>query len=109
MSTQEQQLAKQVLSHPKFQSMARQKSILGWTFSTIMFLVYVGFIWIIGTSPQTFGAKVSGGSIITVGIYAGVFVIIFSFLITLVYVYIANGKFEDMTQDVVKEVMGDKK
>lgn len=109
MSTQEQEVAKKVLAHPKFQSMARQKALLGWTFSAIMFFVYVAYIWVIGTSPQLLATKVSDNSIITVGIYIGICMIIFSFLITLVYVYIANGKFEDMTQDAVKEVMGDKK
>lgn len=105
----EQELAKQVLSHPKFKAMEKQKSILGWSFSAVMFFVYVAFIWTIGTSPETLGAKMSEGSIITVGIYLGVAMIIFAFLITLIYVWLANGKFEDMTQDVVKEVMGEKK
>ncbi|SSY70114.1 DUF485 domain-containing protein [Alysiella crassa] len=107
--TQEQQLAKQVLAHPKFQRMAKQKSILGWTFSAIMFFVYVGFIWVIGTDPKLLGTQVHEGSIITLGIYAGVAMIIFAFLITLVYVWLANGKYEDMTQEVVKEVMGAQK
>lgn len=106
---QERELAQRVLSHPKFKAMEKQKSILGWSFSAVMFFVYVAFIWTIGTSPQTLGAKVSEGSIITLGIYMGVAMIIFAFLITLVYVWLANGKYEDMTQEVVKEVMGENK
>lgn len=105
---QEQELAKTILAHPKFKEMEKQKSIIGWSFSAVMFFVYVAFIWTIGTSPELLGTKV-GGSIITVGIYAGVALIIFAFLITLVYVWLANGKFEAMTQEVVKEVMEEKK
>lgn len=105
----ESRLAAQVLSHPQFQSMAKQKSVLGWTFSAIIFFVYVAYIWIIGTNPALFGTKVSEGATTTWGIYVGLFVIIFSFVITAVYVVIANGKFEKMTQDVVKEVMGEEK
>lgn len=101
----EEQLAGRVLAHPKFQRMARQKSILGWTFSAIMFFVYVGFIWTIGTAPKLLGERTDPNSVITVGIYAGVAMIIFAFVITLIYVWLANGKFEDMTQEVVKEVM----
>lgn len=104
MNTQEQQIAKQVLAHPKFQRMARQKALLGWSFSAVIFGVYVAYIWIIGTNPQLLATKVLG--ITTLGIYVGMAMIIFSFLITLVYVHIANGKFEEMTQEVVKEVMG---
>lgn len=107
--SREAELAERVLAHPKFQAMARQKSIVGWSFSAIIFFVYVAFIWIIGTSPESFAAKVSEAGVTTIGIYVGIFVIIFSFLITLVYVSLANGKFEDITREVVDEVMGVKK
>lgn len=105
----EEQLAAEVLAHPKFQAMARQKSILGWTFSAIIFFVYVLYIGIIGTDPALFAQKVSESGVTTVGIYVGIFVIVFSFLITLIYVSLANGRYEQMTQDVVKEVMGEQK
>ena len=90
--------AARVLAHPAFRSMARQKAWLGWSFSAIVFAVYVAYIWVIGTSPQTLAAKVT-----TWGIWVGMFVIVFSFLITLVYVWLANGKFEEMTQKAVRE------
>ena len=53
-----------------------------------------------------FAKPVSEGSIITWGIYVGLFVILFAIAITGIYVYLANGKFEKMTQEVVKDVMG---
>lgn len=101
----EQRLAARVLAHPKFQQMARQKSILGWSFSAMMFLVYVGFILVIGLSPETLAAKVNPEGVTTWGIYVGIFVIVFSFVITAIYVHIANGKFDKMTREVVDEVM----
>lgn len=109
MEQNQHDLTQRVLSHPKFKVMEKQKSLIGWSFSAVMFFVYVAFIWTIGTNPQALGVKVHEGSIITVGIYAGVAMIVFAFLITLVYVWLANGKFEDTTQDVVKEVMGEQK
>ena len=98
--------AERVLNHPDFQKMARQKSILGWTFSVVMFSVYVIYISFIGVDPHSFGTPVSPGSITTWGIYIGLFVIFFSIIITGIYVYIANGKFEKMTREVVREVIG---
>ncbi len=103
-TSQEQLLAAKVLAHPKFQAMAKQKSILGWTFSAIMFAVYVSFILVIGVAPELFATKVNPDKVITWGIYIGIFVIIFSFVITAIYVHIANGKFEQMTREVVAEV-----
>lgn len=102
---EEARVAAQVLAHPKFQNMAKQKALVGWGFSAVIFAVYVGYIWIIGTNPQLFAQKMSSEGVTTLGIYAGIFVIVFSFVITLVYVSIANGKFEKATQEVVSEVM----
>ena len=102
----DKQTTERVLSNPKFQSMARQKSILGWTFSAVMFGVYVVYIFLIGTDPHLFGTPVSSGSVTTIGIYIGLVVILFAVVLTGIYVYIANGKFEQTTQEVVREVMG---
>ena len=103
----DQQTAQRVLSHPKFQEMARKKSVLGWSFSALMLFVYVVFILFIGFSPESFGVPVSPGSVTTGGIYVGLFVILFAFAITGIYVHKANGEFEKMTQQVVKEVQGE--
>lgn len=100
----QERVTQQVLAHPKFREMARQKAILGWTFSALMFFVYVGFILLIGTNPHLLGTKVSPDGVTTWGVYIGIFVIVFSFVITAIYVYLANGKFENMTQEVVREV-----
>lgn len=104
-----EQLARNVLAHPKFQAMARQKSLLGWTFSAMIFLVYVGFIGVIGTNPSLLAQKVSANGVTTLGIYVGIFVIVFSFLITLIYVLLANGRYEHITQEAIKEVLGEEK
>ena len=100
------QTAAKVLANPKFAQMALQKSLLGWSFSAVMFAVYVVYILFIGIDPHSFAKPVSEGSIITWGIYVGLFVILFAIAITGIYVYLANGKFEKMTQEVVKDVMG---
>ena len=70
-STEEARLTAEILNNPKFQKMARQKSLLGWSFSAVMFSVYTAFIWIIGTRPDLLGRKVSEGGVTTWGIYAG--------------------------------------
>lgn len=106
-AVEEQRRVEQVLAHPKFKRMAMQKSILGWTFSAVIFFVYVAFILTIGINPQLFATKISPDGVTTWGIYIGVFVIVFSFISTAIYVYIANGKFENMTQEVIHEVFGD--
>lgn len=102
------QTARRVLENPEFQRMARQKAALGWGFSAVILLMYLMYIWVIGDNPELLKTRVSPEGITTWGIYVGVFVIVFSFITTGIYVTIANGKFEKMTKDVVDSVMGDK-
>jgi uncharacterized membrane protein (DUF485 family) len=104
----DKQTARKVLENPEFQKMERQKSMLGWGFSAIILIMYFSFIWIIGSNPDLLRTPVSANGITTWGIYVGIFVIVFSFVTTGIYVSIANGKFEKMTQDVVKSVRGEK-
>lgn len=100
----DKQTARKVLDNPDFQRMAKQKAILGWGFSAVIFMMYVGFIWIIGSRPELLKIPVSPDGITTWGIYIGIFVIVFSFITTGIYVRIANGKFENMTKKVVEHV-----
>lgn len=104
----DKQTARKVLDNPDFQKMARQKALLGWGFSAVIFLMYVVYIWVIGSAPELLKTPVSSDGITTWGIYAGIFVIVFSFITTGIYVRIANGKFENMTQNVVNLVKGEK-
>lgn len=97
-------LAQRVLNHPKFIDMAKKKSRLGWAFSVLMFMVYFTFIALIGLNPEAFATPVAKGATTTWGIYVGLFVIVFAFVITGVYVYKANGEYEHMTQNVIKDI-----
>ena len=103
----EKNIAQQVLNNPKFQKMAKTKRMYCWSFSILMFVIYVIYILYIGASPESFGVPVAAGKTTTVGIYVGLFVILFAFAITGIYVHKANGEFEKMTQQVVKEVQGE--
>lgn len=105
----EKNIARQVLENPKFQKMAKTKSIYCWSYSALMFVIYVIFIMYIGSSPESFGTPVAEGSTTTVGIYVGLFVILFAIGITGVYVRQANGPMELITQDVVNEVLNNTK
>lgn len=100
----EKNIAQQVLNNPKFQKMAKTKSRYCWTFSILMFVIYVIYILYIGASPESFGVPVAEGKTTTVGIYVGLFVILFAIAITGIYVRQANGPLEEITQEVVREV-----
>ncbi len=101
------QTVQQILNNGEFQKLARKKAFLGWTFSVLMFAIYVVYIAFIGIDPEAFGTPVSPGATTTWGIYVGLFVILFAIVITGIYVYKANGEFEKMTQKVVRDTLGE--
>lgn len=94
----------QIKSHPSFKEMERKKSRLGISFSIATLVMYFTYIIFIGVSPETFATPVSAGKVTTWGIYWGIFVILFSIIITAIYVYKANGEFDDLTKKVVNDV-----
>lgn len=100
-------LSKRVLNHPDFKKMEREKNTLSWFFSILIFAIYVVYILYIGINPELFGQTVTEDSNITWGIYAGLFVILLSILLTGIYVRKANGDFDDVTERVIKEVEGE--
>jgi uncharacterized membrane protein (DUF485 family) len=95
-----------VLQHPDFQKMQQEKNRMSWFFSFLIFAVYVTYILYIGVSPDFFSRPLMAGSVITIGIYAGVFIILFSILLTGLYVIKANRKFDDTAQKVIDEIEG---
>ena len=100
----ENNIARQVLNNPKFQKMAKTKRMYCWSFSILRFVIYVIYILYIGASPESFGTPVAEGKTTTIGIYIGLFVILFAISITGIYVRQANGPLEAITQEVVREV-----
>ncbi|ELA08671.1 hypothetical protein MOMA_08936 [Moraxella macacae 0408225] len=94
----------QIKNHPSFKQMQSKKSKLGIAFTVLTLVVYFSYILMIGTNPQLFATPVAAGRVTTIGIYWGVFVIFFSIIITAIYVYKANGEFDDLTKKVISDL-----
>lgn len=69
-----------------------------------MSVLYVGFIFLIAFNPSWLGTPISEGSYITRGIPIGVGLIVISFLLTGLYVIRANGEYDRLTAEILKEV-----
>ena len=98
--------ANRVLHNPDFQKMEREKRRISWFFSLLIFSVYVAYILYIGINPAFFGQPVMEGSMITIGFYAGIFIILFSIALTGIYVRKVNRKFDAITKKVIDEIEG---
>ncbi|WOE30987.1 MULTISPECIES: DUF485 domain-containing protein [unclassified Acinetobacter] len=92
-----------ILQNPKFKEMVRQKSILTWTLTIIMLVIYVGFMLLVGYNKEFLLSSISGG-VTTWGIPLGLGIIVLSFVLCGVYSYIANNKLDQLNTDAIREV-----
>ena len=101
MTTQNTQ---QILNNPKYQELVSKRSRFAWMLTAIMLLVYFSFILLIAFFPEVLGAKVSEGSMMTVGIPVGIAIIVFAFALTGIYVRRANREFDVLLEAIKKGV-----
>ena len=101
MALNDQVVAK-VLANPKYQDLTRRRSTFGWTLTVIMLVVYYGYIAIIAFDKGMLAQRLGEG-VTTVGIPVGLGVIIFTILITGLYVRRANTEYDRITAEIVQE------
>jgi uncharacterized membrane protein (DUF485 family) len=97
----------EIRNNPKYQELVTKRSRFAWTLSILMLLVYYTFIMIIAFKPELLAIPLSDGSVISIGIPIGIFIILFSFFITGLYVYRANNTY-DVLLDEIKAELGEK-
>jgi len=93
-----------VVSNPRFRELVQKRSRFAWLLSGITLVLYVAFILLIAFDPQWLGTPLYDGDTITRGIPVGVGLIVISFVLTGIYVIRANGEFDRLTADIIREV-----
>lgn len=91
-----------IVANPKYQKLVSTRSSFGWILTAIMMVVYYGYIAVIAFNKGLFAQRLGDG-VMTVGIPVGLGVIVFTIVITGIYVRRANSEFDALTQDIVKE------
>ncbi len=92
-----------VLQNPIFKELVRKKRRLSWTLSIILLVTYFGFITLVAVAPDFMHQSLNGG-VTTIGIPMGISVIVFAFVLCGIYVWRANGEFDRLTQEVVRQI-----
>lgn len=100
----ESQLAQKIASHPKYQELKAKRSSFGWWLTLLMMVVYYGFIVLVAFNKPFLSAKLGAG-VMTVGMPIGLFVIVFTIVITGIYVRRANNEFDALALEINKGVL----
>ena len=88
--------------HPKYQELRRKRNLLGLSLTVAMLAVYYGFIALIAFD-KPFLAQPLGAGVTSLGVPIGMGVIVFTVIVTAVYVRRANREFDQLTRELLKE------
>ena len=89
-------------ANPKYRQLKNSRNRYGWTLTVLMLVVYYGFIGLIAFD-KAFLARPIGEGVTTIGIPIAFGVIVFTILITGLYVRRANGEYDRITAEILQE------
>ena len=94
----------EVVSTPHYKELVRKRATFSNTLAIIMLASYYLFILAIAFMPDILRTPISQGSVTSVGLVIGVGIIFLSFILTGIYTYVANSKFDALTQKIKDEI-----
>jgi len=94
--------AEHIRNNPKFAELVRKRTSFAWTLSAIILVIYFGFIGLVAFDKPFLAAKLGAG-VMTVGFPIGVGVILSAIILTGIYVYRANGEFDELNRQIIEE------
>jgi len=98
------ELAQRIAAHPKYQELKAKRSSLGWWLTLAMMVVYYGFILLVAFNKPFLASKLGAG-VMTMGMPIGLGVIVFTVVITAIYVNKANGEFDALSEEINKAAL----
>ncbi|MDP3636739.1 MAG: DUF485 domain-containing protein, partial [Azonexus sp.] len=80
------------------------RSTYSWIMTALMMIAYYGFIALIAFDKAFLAKPLGSTGVMTVGIPVGIAVIVFTIVITGIYVRRANNEFDTIKEEIIKEV-----
>jgi uncharacterized membrane protein (DUF485 family) len=96
-------LVQKIKRDPNYHQLVKSRSRFGWALTALMMLVYYGYILLIAFDKE-FLARKTGEGVMTWGMPIGLFVIVFTVLVTGVYVRRANSRYDELTHAIQEKV-----
>ncbi|HMT80648.1 MAG TPA: DUF485 domain-containing protein [Azonexus sp.] len=96
-------IQEKIRANPRFAELVGKRTRFAIMLSIIVLVPYYSFMLLVSLQPQLFAGKISDGSVITIGWPIAALIVIGGWLMTGVYVNRANGEFDSITEEVLKE------
>ena len=95
-------VTERIRKNPKYLELKRKRNAFGWMLTVCMMVVYYGYIALIAWN-KPFLSQPLGSGVTTIGVPIGMFVIVFTIVITGIYVRRANSEFDALTKQILEE------
>ncbi len=95
--------------NPKFQELVAKRGRYAWTLAAIVLTMFYGFVMVVAFAPTSLGQPIAEGSRWTVGVVVELFMFVFFWVLTALYVSKANNEFDTLSQEIVREAWKDNK
>ncbi len=93
---------RRILDDPEFRSLVLTRDRLSTALTVVMLAVYFGFIALVAWGRGVIGADIGGG--FTAGVPIGIGVILFSIILTALYVRWANVRYDALVDRVRRDL-----
>ena len=91
-----------IQTNPKYLELRAKRNRIGWFLAALMMVVYYGYIALIAFRKDILSIPVGNG-VTTLGVPIGMGVILFTIIITGIYVRRANTEFDALTAEILAE------
>lgn len=95
-------IVEKVKANPKYHQLVSTRNSYGWIMTILMLVVYYGYILMIAFNKEWLAQRMGAG-VMTIGIPIGIGVILFTIIITGIYVRRANSEFDAMKEEIIRE------
>jgi uncharacterized membrane protein (DUF485 family) len=95
-------IVERVKANPKYHHLVSTRNTYGWIMTILMLVVYYGYILMIAFNKEWLAQRMGAG-VMSIGIPIGVGVILFTIIITGIYVRRANSEFDAMKEEIIRE------
>lgn len=91
--------------NPKFKKLVDTRHTYSIWMTIAMMVVYFGFILLVAFDKEFLAQKLGAGLVTSIGIPMGVAVLLFTIIITGLYVRRSNTEFDSLKEDLIREAI----
>ena len=96
-----EELYRRIDADPEFHALSRRRSRLSWALTAVVALSFYSWIFVIAFRPAWFAQTLGPETVLTVGVAAGIGVIVLAVTLTGVYIWQANQHFDAQNRKIV--------